>query len=53
MQKMDVGWTYCTDVPIWVSNVGDPWGRSQDAMLVIDSVSYVAKKGEKELVFGG
>ena len=53
MQKMDVGWTYCTDVPIWVSNVGDPWGRSQDAVLVIDSVSYVAREGEKELVFGG
>ncbi|KAK0512955.1 hypothetical protein JMJ35_004972 [Cladonia borealis] len=53
MQKMDVGYKYCTDVPIWVSTVGGPWDRSQDAVLVIDSVSYVAREGEVELQFGG
>ena len=54
MQKMDVGYTYCTDVPIWVSTVqGGPWDRSQDAVLVIDSVKYVAREGEVELQFGG
>ena len=53
MQKMDVGYTYCTDVPIWVSTVGGPFDRSQDAVLVIDNVKYVAREGEVELQFGG
>ena len=54
MQKMEVGYSYCTDVPIWVSTKeGGPWDRSQDAVLVIDSVSYVAREGEVEVVHGG
>lgn len=47
MQKMDVGYQFCTGVPIWVSTVEDGiWSRSTDAVLVIDSVSYVAREGE-------
>ena len=54
MQKMDVGYTYCTDVPIWVSVAGQgPWGGKNDAVLVIDSVSYVAREGEVILEYGG
>lgn len=54
MQKMNVGYEYCTDVPIWVSVAGQgPWGRSNDAVLVIDSVSYVAREGEVILQHGG
>lgn len=53
MQKMKVGYQYCTDVPIWVSVLGGPFDRSQDAVLVIDSVSYTAREGEVILQHGG
>lgn len=52
MIKMDVGYTYCTEVTMGVSE-GGAFDGSGDAILVVDSLNYVAREGEVILEYGG
>ena len=52
MIRMDIGYTYCTDVTMGVSS-GGLFDGSGDAILVVDSLNYVAREGEVILEYGG
>ena len=52
MIRMDIDYTYCTDVTMGVS-LGGLFDGSGDAILVVDSLNYVAREGEVILDYGG
>ena len=53
MIQIKLGYTYCTEVDMWVAPAMNDWGGSEDAILVVDSLNYVAREGETILHFGG
>ena len=52
MIRMDIDYTYCTDVTMGVS-LGGLFEGTGDAILVVDSLNYVAREGEVILDYGG